>query len=86
MEWTSPVNAQLILVVAVVCPNAIRRTQDDRSVDVVRRCALQHLQVAYENTLELGCVWLAIVRLAEIMDNQVGVGQGFNGSFGDPVR
>lgn len=71
MEWTSPVNTQLVFLVSIIIPDAVRAVVDDLFVGVMRRCTLQHLQIADEDAFELSSVWSTVVGLAGIVNDHV---------------
>lgn len=81
---TSPILSQLVILrITIIIPDTLRRSTDNLGKLLVRRNAVQQTEVANENTLELGGVCIARVRVAGFTDDVVFVGENVDGGFGN---
>jgi hypothetical protein len=81
-EWTLPQLTQLVVSVAIVRPEALGRAVYDFDEGIVGRHALQQLQVAHEDALELRRVGRA-VRVATRFSQHVAMVTSVEGQGGD---
>ena len=84
-DRAGPIDAQPVLGVSVVFPDAVCGVDNHSLVASMRCHSLKHLQVSDENSLELGTVGLAVFGLTEIVEDSTGVDQSLNCSLCDRV-